>query len=158
MANKIISPAEVVALAFSDGGYVAPEVVAQADITAAIERWIRPVVGDALLSAVQGGAYAELAEEYLRPAVAAYVRLALQPRLNVATSQLGLCAPNSSHLKAADAVARRELMRSLRTRASTLLRRLSTHLEQNKGAFKEYSSKDNILNRCSYDGGFVQIY
>lgn len=158
MANNIISPPEVVALAFSDGGYVAPEAVGEVDITSAIERWIKPVVGEALLEAVQGGEYAELRDEYLRPAVAAYVRLMLQPRLNVATSQLGLYTPNSSHQKAADEASRRELIRSLRMRASTLLRRLSAYLEQNKESIKEYSSKDNILNRCSYDGGFIQIF
>jgi hypothetical protein len=158
MANKIISPPEVVALAFSDGGYVAPDVVSDVDITSAIERWIRPVVGEALLEAVEGGDYATLLEEYLRPAVAAYVRLAIQPRLNVATSQLGLYAPNSSHHKAADEASRRELMRSLRTRATTLLRHLSDYMEQNKESIKEYKSNDNILNRCTLDGGFIQIF
>ena len=158
MANNIISPAEVLALAFSDGGYVAPEAVGEVDIAAAIERWISPVVGEALLEAVQGGEYAELKSEYLQPAVAAYVRLAIQPRLNAATSQLGLYTPNSSIHRAADEATRRELMRSLRTRASTLLRRMSTYLEQNKESIKEYKSGDNILNRCSYDGGFIQIF
>ena len=158
MANNIISPPEVVALAFSDGGYVAPEAVGEVDIAAAIERWIKPVVGEALLEAVQGGEYAELKSEYLQPAVAAYVRLAIQPRLNAATSQLGLYTPNSSHLKAADEAARRELIRSLRSRASTLARRMSTYLEQTKESIKEYKSSDNILNRCSYDGGFIQIF
>ncbi len=52
MAQNIITPAEVIAIAFSDGEYVATEVVTDTDITTAIERWIIPITGRALLDAV----------------------------------------------------------------------------------------------------------
>ena len=36
MENGIVTPAEVVRLAFADGGYVSPEAIGEADIAAAV--------------------------------------------------------------------------------------------------------------------------
>lgn len=157
MAQNIITPAEVVAIAFSDGEYLAPDVITEADIVAATEHWIRPITGQALLEAVAAGGYAELREAHLSPTVALCTRLMVQPRLNVQTSQLGLSTPAGSHRKAAERSAREELRRALRLRAQSMRRRLSEYLEQNAAQIPEYDPKQNILNRCSIDGGFVQI-
>lgn len=157
MTKSIITPTEVVATAFSDGGYVAPEAIAEIDIVAATERWIVPVVGEALLESVAEGKYEELKSQYIAPAVALYTRLLVQPRLNVATNQLGLTAPALSH-KAAERTAREELQRALKIRARTALRHLSEYLDKNAAQFAEYTPSKNILKRCSCDGGFVQIH
>ena len=60
MKTNIITPAEVVELAFSDGGYLAPDVIAEADIAVAVERWVEPVVGEGVLQAVADGKYSVL--------------------------------------------------------------------------------------------------
>lgn len=158
MVKSIITPAEVVATAFSDGGYIAPESIAEVDITTATERWIRPVVGQALLDGVAEGRYADLKRDYLAPAVALYTRYLVQPRLNVATNQLGLTTPAGSSHKAAEKTAREELMRALKIRARTALKRLSDYLDANTALFAEYNPSKDILKRCSCDGGFVQIF
>lgn len=158
MAQNIITPTEVIAIAFSDGEYVAPEVITDIDITASIEQWIAPITGEALLDAVGKGQYADLKNNYIAPAVALCTRLMVQPRLNVHTSQLGLTLPAGSSHKAADAKARAELQRALRHRAQSARKHLSAYLEQHATEFKEYCSDDNILMRCSCDGGFVQIF
>lgn len=67
MEEKIITPQEVISLAFTDGEYLAAEVIAAADISAAVERWILPVVGESLIKAVAAGAYEEFAAEHLKP-------------------------------------------------------------------------------------------
>lgn len=157
MTKSIITAAEVIATAFSDGEYIATEAIAEADIIAATERWVVPVTGSALLEKVLQGEYAEL-RSLLTPAIAFHTRLLLQPRLNAATSQLGLTVASSNARKGADEALRSELMRSLRIRARQALRTLSTFLEQNSEHYAEYEQKANILNRCCCDGGFVQIY
>lgn len=157
MAQKIITAAEVLSAAFTDGSYISPEVIADADIVAAIERWIVPVTGRELLAAVERGAYADFATDYLKPCVAAYVRLLIQPRLAAVTGQLGVAAPASSHHKSADEAMRRELYLSLKKRAGALRRRLSDFLNESKHQMGEYDESKNVLNRCSCDGGFVQI-
>lgn len=156
--EKIITPQEVVKLAFTDGEYLSPEVIAEADIDAVVERWILPVVGASLIKAVATGAYAEFAEGYLKPTLAAYVRLEVQPRLNVATSQMGLTIPTTTHRKVADEALRRELMVALKRRAEALRRRMSRYLDDKADEMPEYIPSENVLKRSSCYGGFVQIH
>lgn len=158
MVKSIITSAEVVELAFSDGGYVASEAIAEIDVVAATERWIVPVVGRALLESVAEGKYEELKSDYLAPAIALYTRLLVQPRLNVATNQLGLTTPAGTSHKAAERAAREELQRALKIRARTALKRLSEYVDENRELFAEYIPSKNILKRCWCDGGFVQIH
>lgn len=158
MRYNIITPAEVLALAFSDGGYLPPDVIAHEDIEAAIERWVKPIVGEALLDAVQSGGYAEFGQDILKPAIAFCVRWAVQPRLNAPTSQLGLAAAVGSGVKSADKSLREELIRAVKVRARTALKSMSEYLEAHAAEMKEYDTKQNVLNRCSCDGGFVQIF
>ena len=54
-----------------------------------------------------------------------------------------------------DALRRRQ--RALRTEARTLLRRAAEHLDAHRTEFPEYDPTENILKRCSTDGGFVQM-
>ena len=46
---------------------------------------------------------------------------------------------------------------SLRSEARTLLRRAVAYLDSHRREFPEYLPEKNILNRCTTDGGFVQI-
>ena len=158
MKYNIISPAEVVAYAFADGDYLASEAITAMDIDMAIERWVEPVVGEPLLEAVAQGRYGEMKERYLLPAVATATRLMVQPRLNASTSQLGLSTVVGGNRKSADESLRGEHTRAVKVLARTALRSLSDYLEQHAKQFGEYDSAHNILNRCSCDGGFVQIF
>lgn len=156
--KQIITPAQVVEIAFTDGEYIAAESIAEADIAAATERWILPVAGSEVLEAVAEERYGDFAEEYLKPAIALYTRCLVQPRLNVSTSMLGLSSPASANRKAADKEHTLALMASLRKRARTALRSMSDYLQANAADMAEYDPKSNILNRCTTDGGFVQIF
>lgn len=145
-------------MAFTDGEYLSAEVIAQSDIAAAVERWILPITGEPLIEAVAQGSYAAFAEEYLKPTIAAYVRLEVQPRLNVATGQMGLTIASTSYRKVADESMRRELLVALKRRAESLRRRLSRYLDTEADAMPEYNPDKNILKHCSCYGGFVQIH
>ena len=156
--NELITSAEVVDIAFSDGNYINAASIAECDIAAATERWVVPVTGRALIRAVKAGKYEELREDYLKPVIALYTRLLVQPRLNAATSQLGLSVVATSSRRAADKDARSELQRSLRSRAQFLRQRLDEYLAEHADELAEYDPEQNILNRCRCDGGFVQIH
>lgn len=158
MAQTFITPQQVIEIAFSDGEWIDHRVITDADIEATIERWIVPVMGRPLLEAIEQGSHGELLTEYLRPVIALYTRLLVQPRLNVQTSQLGLTVPSDTKHRAADERARAELRHALRERADSMRRRLWEYLEQHSLTIAEYRREDNILNRCSCDGGFVQIF
>ena len=121
--NTLITPAQAVASAFTDGEYLAPEAIGEGDIAAAEQRYI-----------------------------------AVQPRLDIRTGQCGTVAPKSGSYQPADAQSLRELQRSLRRQARTLLRRAAEHLEAHAAEFPGYDPDNNILKRCTTDGNLIQTH
>ncbi|MBP3423590.1 MAG: hypothetical protein J6K57_00940 [Alistipes sp.] len=155
--KTIIDQSVVLALAFGEAEHLSRQVVGSADILVAQERYIVPILGRELTDALIEGKYSEFVEEYVAPALAFAVRLVIQPAINLRLGDSGLVAPRGEAMESPDAAATRGLLRSLKVRTRELLKRLSAFVEQNKGQFAEYDSKCNIFNRCSIDGGVVQI-
>ena len=136
--NTLITPAQAVASAFTDGEYLAPEAIGEGDIAAAEQRYIVPVIGRAFHEKLLAGLHAGFTAEYLAAPVALFTRIAVQPRLDIRTGQCGTVAPKSGSYQPADAQSLRELQRSLRRQARTLLRRAAEHLEAHAAEFPEY--------------------
>lgn len=155
--KTLITPVEVLKIAFGGGEYLASQSVAEADIAAAEQCHIVPVTGRALYERLLAGAYADFTAGFLAAPLALFTRLQIQPRLDVRTGRCGTVAPDTAWVRPADAEARRSLMRSLRTEARALLRRASEHLAAHRDAFPEYDPANDILNRCTTDGRVVQI-
>lgn len=154
--KTILTPAAARRLAFA-GEQLPPGTPSAADIAAAERRYILPVVGGPLYERLAAGGYASFAEEYLAPAAALFTRLVVQSRLDVRTDRCGTTAPRSSWSQPAGGAELRALRRSLRREARTLLRRASERLAARPDEFPEYDPRADIFNRCSTDGGFVQI-
>lgn len=154
--KTLISPAEVVRIAFGAAEPLSPEAVAEADIAAAEQRYIVPVIGPSLHERLLAGAYPDFRAAYLAAPAALFTRVAIQPRLDVRTGQCGTTAPKSSLFQPADATARRALVRSLRAQARTLLHRAAEHLAAHADDYPEYEAGNNPLTRCSIDGNLVQ--
>ena len=115
------------------------------------------MIGQELYEKILSGTHAEFRDEYLAPPAALFTRLALQPRLDIRTGQCGTTEPKSSWGQPADKEALRRQCRALRSEARTLLRRAVAYLDSHRREFPEYLPEKNILNRCTTDGGFVQI-
>ena len=116
-----------------------------------------PVIGSELYDRLLGGAYPELRIEQLAAPTALYTRLLLQPRLDLRTGQCGTTAPKTAWGQPAGAEARCRQQRALRTQARALLRRAAEYLRTHRTEFPEYDPKRDVLNRCTTDGGLVQI-
>lgn len=155
--KTLITPAQAVALAFTDGEYVSPATVGEPDIAAAMHRYVLPVVGGSLADALAEGRYAALTEDYVAPALAMSVRTMIQRSLNVRTGQVGLSIPTGRGSDTALKSASDELQRSLARRRRALLRRLSDYLAAHAEEFPEYRPEEDAMQKCSIDGGFVQI-
>lgn len=155
--NTLISPLQLLKLAFREGEYLPPETFGEADIAAAEQRYIVPVIGPELHEKLLAGDHADFRNTYLAAPLALFTRLALQPRLDIRTGQCGTTAPKSSWSQPADDEARLRHRHALRCEARTLLRRASDYLENNRDEFPEYRPEKNIFNRCTTDGGFVQV-
>ena len=155
--KNLITNEQVILLAFGDGEYLSPEVILDSDIAAAAFRYIVPVVGEELYQAMLDGSYEVLRNDFVAPALAMAVRGAIQPSINVRTSQLGLQISSSLRADSSTKTAMQTLQKSLRLRRSTLLKRLSHHLREHASEFPEYNPSNDILQKCSIDGGFVQM-
>lgn len=155
--KTLITPAQAVALAFADGEYVSSATVGTPDIAAAMHRYVLPVIGCSLADALAEGRYAALTEDYVAPALAMSVRTMIQRSLNVRTGQVGLSIPTGRGSDTALKSASDELQRSLVRRRHALLRRLSDYLAAHAGEFPEYRPEEDAMQKCSIDGGFVQI-
>ena len=155
--NTLVTPLQVLKLAFGEGEYLPPEIIADADIAGAEQRHIVPVVGRALYEKLLAGSYPDFRTEYLASPAALFTRAVLQPRLDVRTGQCGTTAPKSAYAQPAGDTARRHLRRALLAQARMLLHRAAEHLRAHRDEFPEYDPENDIFNRCTTDGGFVQI-
>ena len=155
--KTLITNEQVISLSFGDGEYISPEVVLDSDIASATFRYIIPVVGAELYEALLNGSHRALLDDFVAPALAMAVRTMIQPALNVRTSQLGLRISSSLRADSSTKTAMESLQKSLRLRRQSLLKRLSNYLKNHASEFSEYKPNCDIMQKCSIDGGFVQM-
>lgn len=158
MNRLLITPQEVLDLAFGSGEYLPPEAVSEESILAATERYVRPVAGGALLEAIASGAYPDLKTDYLLPVLALGVKRLLLPEFGVQTGACGLAATAGAGWRSAEPEAAARQEKSVKIRLKTLQRRLSDELERRRSEIPEYDSGQNILNRCRIYGDLVQTF
>lgn len=158
MKKTLTDASAVIGLAFAEAEYMPAAAVSPADIAVAEERYIVPVTGRALYEKMLEGEYADLRNEYAVPAAAAFVRLGMQPLTDLRSGRFGTVAPRSDNCQPADRASLLDLRRALLERGRALRRRLSDYLERHAADYPEYDPELNILNRCSTDGGLVQIF
>lgn len=155
--KNLITNEQVISLAFGDGEYLSPEVVLDSDIVAAAEKYILPVVGEELYEEMVDGSYRSLVDNFVAPALAMAVRTMIQPALNVRTGQTGLHISSSMRADTSTKSAAQMLQKSLYARRQVLLKRLSNHLKRHASEFASYNPEKDVLQRCSINGGYVQI-
>ena len=155
--KNLITNEQVISLAFGDGEYLSPEVVLDSDIVAAAEKYILPVVGEELYEEMVDGSHRSLVDNFVAPALAMAVRTMIQPALNVRTGQTGLHISSSMRADTSTKSAAQMLQKSLYARRQVLLKRLSNHLKRHASEFASYNPEKDVLQRCSINGGYVQI-
>ena len=155
--NTLITPAQALRRAFTPDEPLPPATIDEAAVAAAEHRYIVPVIGTALHEKLLSGAHTEFRDGYLAAPIALFVRLLVQPRLDIRTGQCGTTAPKGSSGQPAADPPLRAQPQALRTEARTLLRRASEYLSDHRDEFPEYDPARDILKRCSTDGCLVQI-
>jgi hypothetical protein len=86
------------------------------------------------------------------------VRTLIQPSLNVCTGQAGLRISSSLRADSSTKSAMEMLQKSLRLRRQILLKRLSNYLKAHASQFPTYDAESDILQHCTIDGGYIQIF
>ncbi len=131
MDNQLITAAQVVELAFKGCDYTPAEMVTEPSIESAQRRFLLPILGESLITALLAGSYPDLLEEYVEPALAQYARVEMTPY-------------EDSY--------RKVILRQARLLAS----RLSDYLEVNAGSIPEYQSEHNVLRKVKLYGATIE--
>ena len=156
--ETLITPAQAVRLAFPSESCLPPDLVAEADIAAAAQRYLVPVIGLPLYERLLTDSDRTFVDRYLAAPLALFTRLMIQPRIDICAGRTGTTAPEYDGTTPATEEARRMQRRSLRTEARTLLERAVARLEAAPETYPEYDPTKNILKHCSLDGKLVQIH
>ncbi|MCH5330118.1 MAG: hypothetical protein J1E04_04060 [Alistipes sp.] len=157
MEQILTTAQQVIELAFAETEYMPASAVSPADIAVAEERYVVPVTGRQLYRKMLEGEYPLLRDEYAAPVAALFTRLGMQAVTDVRSGRFGTVVPRSEFCQPAERQQLLDLRKSILRKARALQRRLSDHLELNRSDYPEYRPEDNILNRCSTDGGFLQM-
>lgn len=94
---QLILPEEVLSLAFSQEDPISSTFVRSARIQIAQLRYIRPAFGNAMYQKMREGAedYTEFVTDYIKPALAHYVRYEMTGELAVRAGEYGIVRPSS---------------------------------------------------------------
>lgn len=153
--ENLISPEQVASQAFAPLDYIAADDVNPLTISVAQERFLVPVLGGAMVEAMAGGAYPELVNKLVGPALALYTRVLMMPSLALRTGAAGVVKGSNQYLDAATENELRSLRRSTLAQATTLLQKAVARIESAPEQFPEYDTRQNIWRRCCLDGGVV---
>lgn len=153
--ENLISPEEVASMAFAPLDHITTDDINPLTIACAQERFIVPILGEAMIEALLRGDYADLADKWVCPALALYTRALMMPALALRTSAAGVVKSGNQYLDAATENELRSLRRSTLAQATTLLRKAVARIESAPDHYPEYDPRMNIWRRCRIDGGVV---
>lgn len=151
--NLIITPAEVVSLAFAPTNHVRTAQITEVEILAAQQKYLAPVFGR-LWERLCAGEYTDFANEYIKPALAQYVKARTLPSLASVTAS-GVVQHISATTKRATDDDLLRTVRAVYDTAATLRRRAIEYVESNPQQFPEYDRSQNILNHTRIESGVV---
>jgi hypothetical protein len=151
----LITPAQVVQLAFKAPDFIREDMICEATILAAEQKFIRPVLGDPLCDALLAGKYPALLTDYVKPSLALYIKMEMTVALAIQTGAAGVVELNSRNLARATDAKTRAATQRLGGEAGLLMVRAVRHIEANPKKYPEYNPADNIMHRMSIRGGIV---
>lgn len=154
MTKLLLSPEQVIDFAFAANDKITSGSIKESKIDAAQEKYIRPVLGK-LYDALVEGNYPELLEEYIRPALAYYVRYTVIPDLALKLNDKGAQTYYSEYSNAATDKQRDEMRQQAKDDANALLDKAVRYISQNKLRYPEYEPRTDIRNRVISNGGII---
>lgn len=150
----LITPGEVVSLAFAADTGLTADSISDAVIVSCQEKFIKPVV-NGLYTVLLEGSYPEFTEDYIKPALAWFVKASAVTDIAYSFGDLGITILKGTNLEACSRTELDIIRKTIKKEAMTLLRRAVVYLEENAAAFPEYDPQENILNRVTIGSQFV---
>jgi hypothetical protein len=156
--KTLVSTAEVLKRAFKSHEKLPHDTIREADVEAVEWRRLRPVLGAALHDRLLQGDDVAFVQAYLADAIALLTRAEVLPRMAHFCSAVGAFRPSPADTTPTDNETLLLDVRTAKRHATTLLRRAVAYIEAHATDYPEYDPAQNILNRCTTDGGFVQTF
>ena len=154
--ERFITTEQVAKLAFAPTDFITPDNIPKSAITAAQAKYLVPLFGAETIEQIFADNNKTLAEEYLAPALALFVKADILPQLAVTCGAMGVVgAPRSSSFAEADEASLRRVARAIRREARTLLRVVVDEVESNLDKYSDYDPHTNVAHRCSIEGEIV---
>ncbi len=149
----LITPQEVVETAFEGEYGVTADRIGETVITAAQQKFIRPVIGG-LYSRIEAGEYPELAQK-IKVVLAHYVKLLMIPQLAVSLGNGGITQLKSGNFAPAAGDSLKALRDNTKACVGAMMRNLVEYIEENQADYPEYDPADNILHQVSISSGII---
>lgn len=150
----MITPSEVAVLAFGGEHMLPAGILDDTAIVSAQQKFLAPVLGT-LWGALDADRHTVLINDYLKPALAQWVRFLILPAVSAQTGAAGVVQYGGQLFTAAEDKALARLLRRVRGNAEALTGALVEHIESRPDDYPEYDPAENIRNRVSIDGGIV---
>lgn len=160
--KTLVTPSEVIAIAFGATNTLEESAVPQHAILAAQECFLLPVLGEELHNSLSQSqvepTLATFAEEYLKEPLALFVAARLLPTLAVKVGTAGVVRLAGSSFESVEPQTLHRASLRLAADANTLLDRATRYLEEHPELFEGYNPHNNIRQRASLKGGvFVEV-
>lgn len=150
--KTLITPKEVVALAFPASLDPEGSFVTESAIVAAQQKFIKPVFNK-LYDTID--THPELLADFVKPALAQWVRYLILPSIASQVGSVGIIAPRGQNFESVAPASVATLRARAKADARALTRRAVEHVEANAALFHHYDSSLNILNTVKTTGNVI---
>ena len=154
MQNLLVTPDEVIELAFSPHDRIDPVVITETRIEAAQLKFLAPMLRG-LYTALAEGLYDNFCREFIKPVAAYFVKYHIFLHLSVRIGNDGIIRLKPAESMPADASEINRLRRESRETAYLLLRKAIGHLKKNANEFPEFDPEPPRHKRPRVNGGIV---
>ena len=153
--KNLITPAEVIELAFSPHDQVEPSIITGARIGTAQLRFLRSPLGN-LYSALSDEKYEEFVKNWIKPALAHFAKYNVLLHLSVCIGNEGIIRNQPLSGEAADYTEIARLRKEARRTAKSLLRETLEYIRANPEKFPEYKPEECVRRKKEIrEGGIV---
>lgn len=152
--ETLITKQEIVNIAFHGNLPLDDSAVGEATIIAAQHKFIKPVV-NGLYPQLLENQYPVLLDDFIKPALAYYVKLLVIPTLSANVGSLGIVRWKGDNFTPANQKYVSALRKNTRSEATALMRRAVEHIESTPAAYPEYDPSQNILKTTNISSNIV---
>ena len=154
MEHLLITPDETIELAFAPHDQIDPAILTDTRIEAAQLKFLQPALKK-FYTALTGGLHEAFCREFIKPALAYYVKYHIFLHLSVRIGNDGIIRLQPVESRPADASEIARLRRESRETARLLLDKALTHLKTHADDFPEFDAQECRPRRPRINNGIV---